>query len=651
MVATILKNVTTKGIEAAAKTSSSSTAANNSNANSTASASSSSSFFADNKTNAIKPHIDINRNNVEIEDGGYYDIWSKYASDAFTSTRDTIYSASDEASKQMFNMASSVYSPNPKDMGALHVNEFEDKQNVGVSNTRSTQKSSENTSMPRKWFMTNDPYNIVTGRSHLPPTHHRKSVMAVRNLLELVDIDEANEPASLWERKSMRIIDEGSGSTDSSMNLLDDDSLPGSCVELHGGATTSDEFSSSGRPKRKISKAETASRLSEGTVRAMRDMALNEALELHHALRFWTARLERPVLFYMEVGPRWWSKDGHHHADVGQKVSQIQAVLARRCSSIGQLQQHLWRAGWSSGVEQWGILGQGEWAAVVGGHGLIDDNQGMGFENRSSSKDTRKGNKKDYYAESHLFVKNVRGGRIVRNDAALAAWSIDAIRVVRDQLYSAGSGRTPLPKFENWPREFRHFGKDTEKEDRQSNAGLWDSMISIDGRSVFEDDDEDALDIPIWATYDVGHETLVTNERSLTIPNSEGESDSQPELEDFLPSSPEPQYQDFARSKPEKSQVGDFVISDLGLMAAEVTEILDSMETYMDQQRKRRLDKLKPPPRILRNWYFIAIGIPVAGYVAYNLTRENRGVKIAKEFYQQTISFCAEHISEPLQSM
>lgn len=46
---------------------------------------------------------------------------------------------------------------------------------------------------------------------------------------------------------------------------------------------------------------------------------------------------------------------------VGQKVSQIQAVLARRCATIGELQEHLLRAGWRrKGIAKWGVLGQGE---------------------------------------------------------------------------------------------------------------------------------------------------------------------------------------------------------------------------------------------------------------------------------------------------
>lgn len=44
---------------------------------------------------------------------------------------------------------------------------------------------------------------------------------------------------------------------------------------------------------------------------------------------------------------------------MGQKISQIQAVLARRCATIGELQEHLLRAGWRRGVAQWGVLGQG----------------------------------------------------------------------------------------------------------------------------------------------------------------------------------------------------------------------------------------------------------------------------------------------------
>jgi hypothetical protein len=50
----------------------------------------------------------------------------------------------------------------------------------------------------------------------------------------------------------------------------------------------------------------------------------------------------------------WTSAQGYNHQEVGRKVSQIQAVLARRCAAVGELQQHLLRAGWHRGVAQWG---------------------------------------------------------------------------------------------------------------------------------------------------------------------------------------------------------------------------------------------------------------------------------------------------------
>jgi hypothetical protein len=73
--------------------------------------------------------------------------------------------------------------------------------------------------------------------------------------------------------------------------------------------------------------------------------------------------------------------------EAARKMSQIQAVLARRCASIGEIQQHLWRATWTKGVGNWGMLGTltgGEWVPVVGGEGgRMDD---MGFSQRNTAK-------------------------------------------------------------------------------------------------------------------------------------------------------------------------------------------------------------------------------------------------------------------------
>ncbi len=89
--------------------------------------------------------------------------------------------------------------------------------------------------------------------------------------------------------------------------------------------------SNEGRNPNSALHAEMAARLSEGTLRAFRDLALDEATELHSALHFWTIRWERPILGWLEAGPIvWFSDEGYSPYDAGKKVSQIQAVLARR---------------------------------------------------------------------------------------------------------------------------------------------------------------------------------------------------------------------------------------------------------------------------------------------------------------------------------
>lgn len=127
--------------------------------------------------------------------------------------------------------------------------------------------------------------------------------------------------------------------------------------------------------------AAVAARLAEGALRAYRDLTLDEATELHYALHHWTQRWADPLLARLEAGPGvWWSDAGGGggsggdrrrrlppHVEAGKKVGQIQAVLARRCAVIGELQQHLWRASWQGGVANWGVLGGGvggEWTSV-----------------------------------------------------------------------------------------------------------------------------------------------------------------------------------------------------------------------------------------------------------------------------------------------
>ena len=197
--------------------------------------------------------------------------------------------------------------------------------------------------------------------------------------------------------------------------------------------------------------AEMAARLAEGTLRAYRDLVLDEATDLHASLHFWTRRWERPFLGWLEAGPSvWFSEEGYSPYTAGKKVSQIQAVIARRCAAIGEIQQQLLRSPATSGVGEWGMLGRGEWTAVIGEVGGLD---GTGLERAHDSiinpSPTNKRSKRRFGFDKPMRIfshpthvgKNVRnapGGNIVVDQNAQAIWCIDAMRVIRDQLYRAG---------------------------------------------------------------------------------------------------------------------------------------------------------------------------------------------------------------------
>ncbi|KAL7483120.1 hypothetical protein ACHAW6_008773 [Cyclotella cf. meneghiniana] len=357
--------------------------------------------------------------------------------------------------------------------------------------------------------------------------------------------------------------------------------------------------------------AEMASRLAEGTLRAYRDLVLDEAAELHSALHFWTLRWERPFLAWLEAGPSvWMSRAGHSPYEAARKMSQIQAVLARRCASIGEMQQHLWRASWTKGVADWGMLGTltgGEWVAVVGGDGGMDD---MGFSERNK---TRRRSIQIFNHPSLVGsnVTNAPGGRIVIDQDAQVVWSIDAMRVVRDQLYRASLGVMALPHTSNWPREAEHFCCD-------------------------EDDfvNSDESDLPVWAG--------IYNDIDAARTAADSNLDSFRDKEVL-----EQRTDRDSRCRGSTSTV----ITDLQKMSDEVASLLQTIEVSLYQQRSRRLDRLRPPNRLRRDWYVFAIGVPAAMYIGYKLTKEHGGFFLLKQVFLKVADIYRDHVSEPLHSI
>jgi hypothetical protein len=198
-------------------------------------------------------------------------------------------------------------------------------------------------------------------------------------------------------------------------------------------------------------------------------------------------------------------------------------------------------------------------------------------------------------------VSNSPGGSRCIDDA-LTKWCIDAMRVIRDQLYRvlpASQGAKELPYVEHWPRERSHFR----------------------GENCSNDDN----DLPSWAKY-----------ASSTSANDAAEI-SQASIA--------------AATAAGVSHESSVVIADLGKMADEVSAILQIIEVLLEQQRARRLDWLRPPSRLRRNWYLVAVGVPVGAVIIYKLTKEHGWLFLLNTLFTKTMDICQDHVFGPLNSI
>lgn len=159
------------------------------------------------------------------------------------------------------------------------------------------------------------------------------------------------------------------------------------------------------------------------------------------------------------------------------------------------------------------------------------------------------------------------------------------MRVVRDQLYRASLGVMALPHTSNWPREAEHFCCD-------------------------EDDfvNSDESDLPVWAG--------IYNDIDAARTAADSNLDSFRDKEVL-----EQRTDRDSRCRGSTSTV----ITDLQKMSDEVASLLQTIEVSLYQQRSRRLDRLRPPNRLRRDWYVFAIGVPAAMYIGYKLTKEHGG--------------------------
>jgi ATP synthase regulation protein NCA2 len=533
------------------------------------------------------------------------------------------------------------------------------RANIGATPNSSTLLS------PTLLKLIHNPYIGVRGPGRQDRIKPQQSMEAVRNLLYVVPIDDTkfdhgSDDESILDLSQHKPREHDPHSSPHAPSLWSSLLERATWYKLprHSESSSSNPVrnckSSGDAGTNHSSPEETASQLVEGTLRAYRDLALDEAVELHASLRYYSDLWERPLWSWFQAGPMvWLSPEGYNHQDVGQKVSQIQAVLARRLSTIGELQQHLLKSGWQRGVAQWGFLGEGgEWAAISGTDGRMEDDnissraRSASIENAFSKHDSAdtapplsepytlrrrtsdqllhhptpvkhelpipaptsktsnlpersRHHNQLYY--TNLFVKKNDGGRILVDGTALAEWSIDAMCLVRKQLFRAANGKILLPFRDNW-RDHSLLEEEVVNPDPMENAPSHDEIfeVSESGDSTLTNDRQGC--IPRW---------------SSTLPSRTGNAGK--------------------RTK----------ISDLPLLVEEVSALLDVMEEVMGIQRARRLEKLKPPSWWRQNWLLSSVCAPLACYVFYSLSVKGDSLQLMKSVSQTVAGFFQEHVVRP----
>jgi hypothetical protein len=265
------------------------------------------------------------------------DSYWNYTSDTLTKATEPIYSNMENVIKYFYPASSSSTT-----LPMLQTMESHEDNGLGLGQQQQqhAQKRRYNSSMSKyselTWMLKN-PNLGVRGRGGNP-----SAVPAVRSLLVAVDqLKQQQQPSApapsmplqdappnekedachpVVSESDLPLTDEQplfpkpleqqqqrQQSTASSYIPGDDDTDHDMMYESWtGGTTTEDSHHNHKKNKKKkkpVSSSETASLLAEGTLRSLRDFALDEAVELNGALQYWAMRWEMPLLSWLEAGP------------------------------------------------------------------------------------------------------------------------------------------------------------------------------------------------------------------------------------------------------------------------------------------------------------------------------------------------------------
>jgi hypothetical protein len=336
----------------------------------------------------------------------------------------------------------------------------------------------------------------------------------------------------------------------------------------------------------------------------------------------------------------------------------------------------LLKAGWQRGVAQWGVLGQGgQWAAVAGfdaernvlpsegepqdvkgdrqpagrmeppereplyrhmssditdvvhepshsstgnsasslpnisvvdaNHVGIDMNTHSISQHGKSRRDRQHSTKK---VMANVMVQKRDGGGIFVDDPSiLAEWSVEAIALTRRQLFRAANGQLPLPFDSNWIKD----------------------QYEEDGTRVISQPATSARHhpLPLWASAELASGGTVEMS-SLQSGSIEGQA-----------------------ANPTPKKPAQIAITNLPLMVNEVTKLLDVMEDAMEIQRWRRLDRLRPPSWLRRNWYMVAALVPTCSMFFSQVVRKGYTKGLVQGIIRSVSSFVKERLRDPIRAI
>jgi hypothetical protein len=234
-----------------------------------------------------------------------------------------------------------------------------------------------------------------------------------------------------------------------------------------------------------------------------------------------------------------------------------------------------------------------------------------------------------YYAS--VFVRNENDGKILMNDAALAEWSVDAMELIRNLLVRASNGRIALPYEANWrPPMEKPAPSKQQLSQRETSFGQESDIENHGDEDLLAPEEQPVMfadphrQLPAWAQW-APKESL--DEDGMEQAGIDVHAEDSPLGEE------------------------EVAISNLPLMAAEVSGLLNSIEEIMPIQRHRRLRNLRPPSMFRRRWYLSGVGASVVSFTAYHLYQRGLWSKVIKAAVTKIGQFFKERVYEPTLAM